>query len=181
MPLPFRSSAPPPARRRRAFLTQGEIVTAAAVVLERDGYDALKMRSVAAELGVQAAALYRYVESRAELDDLLFDHLMADCVPQVGGRDWREDLVAVASAWRQRLLSRRDATRIAIGQVSIGPNIAPLMEATLDALRRSGLGDGDLLEAYNACGIFVHGFASAEASQRDLASKPVGSSGGSRP
>src|SRR5689334_14647586 len=116
MVLPFRSTASQPARRRAAFLTQDEIVNTAARVLERDGFDALNMRSVAAELGVQAAALYRHVSGRAELVDLLFDHLMADCVPKVRGKDWREDLALVASAWRRRLVSRRDATRIALGQ-----------------------------------------------------------------
>ena len=171
MVLPFRSAVSPPARKRASFLTRDEIVAAAALVLERDGYDALNMRAVAAELRVQAAALYRHIESRAELDDLLFDYLMADCVPQTRGKDWREDLALVANAWRRRLVSRRDATRIALGQVSIGPNIAPLLDRTFDALRRSGLGESDVIKAYQACLIFVHGFASEEATQRDLMSK----------
>jgi AcrR family transcriptional regulator len=163
MVLPFRSAALP-TRRRAAFLTLDEIVAAAALILDRDGYDALNMRAIGSELGVQAAALYRHVTSRAELDDLLFDHLMADCAPQLRGEDWREDLRLVADAWRQRLVSRRDATRIALGQVSIGPNVAPIMDAALDALRRSGLNDRDIVEAYNACLVFVLGFASEEAS-----------------
>lgn len=171
MALPLRPAALPPARKRASFLTQGEIVAAAALVLERDGYDGLNMRAVAAELGVQAAALYRHVESRGELDDLLFDHLMADCAPKMAGKDWREDLMRVAGAWRQRLLSRRDATRIALGQVSIGPNIAPLMEVALEVLARSGLSDRDVVEAYQTYLVFVHGFASAEASHRELSSR----------
>jgi TetR/AcrR family tetracycline transcriptional repressor len=168
MVLPFRSPAQPN-RRRKSFLTQAEIIAVAADILNRDGFDALHMRSVAAELGVQAAALYRHVSGRAELVDLLFDHLMADCAPKVGGKDWRDDLAAVASAWRRRLVTCRDATRIALGQVSIGPNVAPLMEAALDALRRSGLCDRDVVEAFEAYLVFVHGFASEEASHRDLA------------
>jgi TetR/AcrR family tetracycline transcriptional repressor len=174
MALTFRPATARPGRRRAAFLTQAEIVAAAAVVLERDGYDALNMRAVAAELGVQAAALYRHVESRAELDDRLFDHLMADCAPKLRGEDWREDLKAVAGAWRRRLLERRDVTRIKLGQISIGPNIAPLMDASLEALQRSGLSDADAVEIYQAYLIVVHGFASAEASYRDLASRPDG-------
>lgn len=174
MVLPFSAAAPPPARRRTSFLTQGEIVAAAAVILERDGYDALNMRTVAAELRVQAAALYRHIQNRAELNDLLFDYLMADCAPHVRGIDWREDMRLIANAWRQRLVSRRDATRIALSQISIGPNIAPLMDATFGALSRSGLSENDVVEAYHACLIFVHGFASAEAGHRDLSSKLAG-------
>ena len=175
MALPFRPAATQPARRRAAFLSRGEIVEAAAAIVEREGYDALNMRALAAELGVKAAALYRHIESREELDDLLFDHLMADCAPRLSGEDWRADLMAIATAWRERLISRRDATRIALGQISIGENLAPLMDAALGVLRRAGLGDEDVVEAYHACVIFVHGFARAEASYRDLAARSDGS------
>ena len=173
MSLPFRPSATLPSRKRTAFLTREEIVTAAALVLERDGYDALNMRSLAAELRVQAAALYRHVESRAELDDLLFDRLMADCAPRVRGAKWQDDLVSVANAWRQRLVSRRDATRIALSQITIGPNIAPLMEFALETLQRSGLDDIGIVDAFQALFAFVHGFASDEAGRRAHAPNPA--------
>ncbi len=166
MALRFRAQTEHPARKRRTFLSREEIVAAAATVLERDGYDALNMRSVAALLDVQAAALYRYVKSREELDDLLFDHLMEGCAPAVPGSDWREDLRKIANAWRTRLLERRDATRIAFLDVSIGPNVIPLMEACLNALRRSGMDDDDVVDAYDTFIFFVHSVASAEASYR---------------
>jgi AcrR family transcriptional regulator len=169
--LAFRTAPDAAPRRRMQFLSRPEIVEAAAAILERDGYDALNMRAIAAELGVQAAALYRYVDSREALDDFLFDHLMADCAPALEGKDWRADLRAIAAAWRTRLLSRRDATRIALAQISIGPNLVPLMEASLGVLRRAGLGDEALVEAYRILTLFVHGFASSEASYRKLAAR----------
>ncbi|MFI4973155.1 MAG: TetR/AcrR family transcriptional regulator [Caulobacterales bacterium] len=174
MALPFRSGPEPAARRRRQFLSREEIIEAAAAILERDGYDALNMRAIAAELGVRAAALYRYVQSREELDDILFDHLMAGCTPALQGKDWREDLRAIAQAWRERLVSRRDATRIALGQISIGPNLLPLMEATLGVLRGAGLGDEALVEAYRTLTLFVHSFASSEAAYRSLQARDGG-------
>ena len=131
------------------------------------------MRAVAAELGVQAAALYRYVASREELDDLVFDHLMAGCLPKVVGRDWREDLRQVVQAWRRRLLERRDATRIVLGHISVGPNIAPLIDAVLNALRRAGLDGAAAAQAYETLLLFVHGFASTEAVYRRLAPDPA--------
>ena len=174
MTLPFRSRSAPSSRKRRQFLSRQKIVEAAAAILERDGYDALNMRSIAAELGVKATALYRYVDSREDLDDILFDHLMLGCVPALEGEDWRADLKAIAEAWRSRLLTRRDATRIALAQVSIGPNLLPLMEAALDVLRRSGLNDDDLIEAYQIHTLFVHSFASSQATYRALQARPNG-------
>ena len=174
MALPLRVKTATAERRRRAFLSRDEIVGAAAGILERDGYDALTMCAVAAELGVQAAALYRHIAGRDELDDLLFDHLMADCAPDVVGRYWREDVRSIAAAWRAQLVGRRDATRIALSLISVGPNVAPLMEVLLSALRRSGLGDDDVAMAYDALLLFVHSFASSEAIDRGLASRPEG-------
>jgi hypothetical protein len=133
------------------------------------------MRSVAAEIGVQAASLYRYVKNRAELDDFLFDHLMADCSAKLVGKDWRAHVRSIANAWRARLVGKRDATRIAINQVSIGPNVLPLMEASLSALRKSGLNDRDLIEAYQTCVLFVHSFATSEASYKSLLARNDGS------
>src|SRR5579863_3516335 len=151
MALPLRAQTAAAERRRRTFLSRDEIVEAAAAILERDGYDALTMRAIAAELGVQAAALYRHIAGRDQLDDLVFDHLMAGCTPDIAGHDWREDLRTIATAWRARLIGRRDATRIAVSLVSVGPNVAPLMAATLGALRRSGLSDDDVAMTYDAC------------------------------
>jgi TetR/AcrR family tetracycline transcriptional repressor len=174
MALPLRAQTAAAERRRRTFLSRDEIVEAAAAILERDGYDALTMRAIAAELGVQAAALYRHIAGRDQLDDLVFDHLMAGCTPDIAGHDWREDLRTIATAWRARLIGRRDATRIALSLVSVGPNVAPLMAATLGALRRSGLSDDDVAMTYDACLLFVHSLASSEAIYRALASRPEG-------
>lgn len=174
MVIRIRTDAAPAARKRQAFLSRQEIVEAAAVILQRDGYDALNMRALAAELGARAAALYRYVRGREELDDILFDHLMAGPPPDIGGADWREDLRTIASDWRARLIRKRDATRIALGQVSIGPNLLPLMEASLKTLSRSGLGEAEVIEAYQSITLFVHSFSHAEATYRAQQARPDG-------
>ena len=174
MALAFRLEDASRSRKRRTFLSRDEIVGAAAAILKRYGYDALNMRSVAAELGVQAAALYRYIDSREELDDLLFDHLMAGCMPIVKGKDWRVDFRNLCRTWRSHLNKKRDVTRIALSQVSIGPNIALLMEASLRILRHSGLDDAGVVDAYHVSTAFVLSFARAEAIYLELASRSDG-------
>jgi AcrR family transcriptional regulator len=49
--------------------TEAAIREAAAALIARHGYDAVSMRQLAAEVGVQAAALYRYFPTK---EDLLF-------------------------------------------------------------------------------------------------------------
>jgi AcrR family transcriptional regulator len=54
--------------------TQAAIRDAAINLIARHGYEAVTMRQLAAEVGVQAAALYRYFPTK---EDLLFDLMIA--------------------------------------------------------------------------------------------------------
>src|SRR5687767_6586362 len=93
-------------------LTRDEIVQAAARVLQREGYDRLTMRAVAAELSVQAPALYWHVKSKEDLSLLLFDHLIDDLDYGEPTGDWRADARRMTEALRRRLVETRDITRL---------------------------------------------------------------------
>jgi AcrR family transcriptional regulator len=58
----------------------GEIVSAARQVLEAGGRDALTMRRVADELGIQAPSLYKHFASKAELELAL----LTDALVEIG-------------------------------------------------------------------------------------------------
>src|SRR5579859_3023932 len=78
-----------PAQRSRA-----EITAAAIAIADREGLDAVSMRRVAAELGTGAASLYRYVDTRDDLVDLMTDAVGGEyLLPEPSG-DWLADLVA---------------------------------------------------------------------------------------
>jgi AcrR family transcriptional regulator len=55
-----------------------QIVAAAFAIIERNGFEALSMRVVAAEVGLSAMALYRYFENKAALLRALGDEVMID-------------------------------------------------------------------------------------------------------
>ena len=63
--------------------TQAAIRTAALTLIARQGYEAMSMRDLACEVGVQAAALYRYYPTKEEL---LFSLM-------------QEHMVELAAAW----------------------------------------------------------------------------------
>ncbi len=73
--------------------TEIAIREAAANLIARHGYEAMSMRQLAMEVGVQAAALYRYFPTKEEL---LFTLL-------------REHMEALAAAWRDRRPAAGDA------------------------------------------------------------------------
>ena len=101
--------APPaPARRRRgrpAKLSRQAILAAALALLDREGADALTMRRLGSELGVEAMSLYRHVKDRDELLEGLADFLATELEPRRGEVEWPDALRTFAG--ELRALARR--------------------------------------------------------------------------
>src|ERR1700727_1834999 len=98
---------------RPAQLSRAEITAVALRIADAEGLDAVSMRRVAAELGTGAASLYRYVETRDELLDLMTDATAAeyDLTPPPPGHpgavDWLAGLVALGEQGRAILRRHR--------------------------------------------------------------------------
>lgn len=163
-------------RKAGLQITRDEVVEAAAKVLARDGFDALTMRAVAAEIGVQAASLYWHVKSKGDLSLLLFDHLIdhLEYGPPTG--DWRADLKNMAERLRDRLLETRDITRLFPENYGSGPRAVRSLELGLGLLRQAGLPANEALHAYGAALSFIVGWCRFEVTRRaaaDLGSPPT--------
>jgi AcrR family transcriptional regulator len=63
---------------RPRSLTPDRLAKAALDVIERDGPFGLSMRAVAGELGMGTMSLYRYVQSREQLESLVVDLVLED-------------------------------------------------------------------------------------------------------
>ena len=66
--------AAPPMRSRRV----AEAVAAARMILEEEGADALTMRRLADEMGLQAPSLYKHFSGKADLELLLIEDALFD-------------------------------------------------------------------------------------------------------
>lgn len=147
-------------------LRREDVVQAAARLLEREGYDRLTMRGVAAELGVQAPALYWHVKSKEGLALLLFDHLISDLDYGAPTGDWRADLKRMAGVLRRRLVETRDITRLFPDDYSSGPRAARPLELSLGIMREAGLAPADAIAAYGAALSYVVGWSRFEVTRR---------------
>jgi TetR/AcrR family tetracycline transcriptional repressor len=154
-------------RKAGAQLTLEDVVQAAATVLARDGYDGLTMRAVAAEIGVQAPALYWHVKSKEDLSLLLFDHLIdnLDYGPPTG--NWRTDIRRMAQRLRERLVETRDIIRL-FPEDYTGPRANRSLELMLGLLRQAGVPAAEALHAYGAALAFVVGWARFEVTRRAI-------------
>ncbi len=158
-----RAAAQAPAGASTPPLSRDAIADAGLAVLERDGFDGLSMRKVAAELGVRAASLYWHVRDKQELLDLLADALLRDLDLTSASGDWREQIANAARCYRRALLRQRDAIRVLAGRFVIGPNYAKALEWTLSTLRAAGFGKGDAAHAlYLVMVAYTQGFVSQE-------------------
>jgi TetR/AcrR family tetracycline transcriptional repressor len=143
---------------KTAPVTREAIVAAAKALLERDGYEALTMRGVAKELGVQAASLYWHVRDKELLEDWLFGALLDEVKLRVRGVDWREDLRGIARQMREQLMSKRDMQRVSAGRFVLGAPLLRQMETILGVLRGGGLRDRDAAYAIYVLLNYVNGF-----------------------
>src|SRR5262245_7471646 len=75
---------PEPGGRRPRF-TRQQIAAVALAIADAEGFGAVSMRRVAAELGAGTMTLYYYVRSKDELLDLMDCALMADVLIPDGG------------------------------------------------------------------------------------------------
>jgi AcrR family transcriptional regulator len=126
---PERAALGRPAQRSRA-----EITAVALDIADREGLDAVSMRRVAAELGTGAASLYRYVETREELLDLMTDATAAEYALPAPTGDWLADLVAVGEQARVILRRHPWLPGLIITRPVIGPNGITLLEHVLTVL-----------------------------------------------
>jgi len=86
----------------RQPLTRRRILRAALELIDREGLEALSMRKLGAELGVEGMALYRHVAGKqallAGVVELLLEKLE---VPAAGAKTWDEAWLALARSYRR--------------------------------------------------------------------------------
>lgn len=111
-----------------------DIVSAAVAVAERDGLAAVTMRRVAGELGTGAASLYRHLDTRDDLLDLMIDEILREYRPPEVTGDPGADLVADLMQ-RLRFIRRHPWLTEAIeSRPGLGPALIRLLELGLERL-----------------------------------------------
>jgi len=175
-------SRPEPGARRPRF-TREQIAATALAIADAEGFDAVSMRRVAAELGAGTMTLYHYVRNKGELLALMHDGIMGELlVPDDEvSPDWREALTQLAV--RTRAAFQRHPWSIEAWRgVQRGPNTLRVLEQSLAAVADTGLDWAGQLELIAFVSDYVLGFAVREWELRehwamggsdDEASKPI--------
>jgi len=148
-----------PNRGPKPALTIDQIVATAVAIADAEGLEAVSMRRIADALGAGTMTLYRYVPAKAELLDLMLDHVMGEA-----------ELPGDVEGWRAKLeLHARDAMRhyerhpwtlgVSMVRPPLGPNLMANYEAMLAAASETGLPVDEWAPLTQLIGSYVQGAA----------------------
>jgi AcrR family transcriptional regulator len=136
----------PGRRGPRRGLSVDDIVAAAIAVADGEGLEALSMARVAKELGFTTMSLYRYVTSKDELLQLMWNASAEGAGELVlQGDGWRARLRSWAVIQRDMLDRHPWITQMPMAAPPLAPNSLAFVERGLEALDGTALPDADKL------------------------------------
>ena len=145
-------------------LSQEVILDAYVRLADREGPEAISLRRLGAELGVDATAVYRHFRDKDALLEAVADRLLFEVGERhVRSGDWRQDLRALALEGRRMYLAHPRLARVVAASPEPLPSNAGLTELILDDLRAAGLVDEEIALAYEALVTYVAGSSALDA------------------
>ncbi|RJQ82631.1 TetR family transcriptional regulator [Pseudonocardiaceae bacterium YIM PH 21723] len=162
-------------------LDREAVARASLSLLDEVGLDGLSLRNIAADLGVQAPAIYWHVKNKQELLDLMAEMILADHLGglQALGPDdsWADWVTNLARSIRTAMLRSRDGARVVSSSYGTGATALRVVDALLHALREAGFPLPDAARGADAVLNYVLGFTLNE----QLATPQPITGGGSDP
>ncbi|MDF5751633.1 TetR/AcrR family transcriptional regulator [Spongiactinospora sp. TRM90649] len=152
---------PAPKRGPKQRLDLTRIVEAAIAEADRGGPAALSMRALAQTLGIGPASLYTYVPGKAELLELMVEHVVgAQPLPDATA-GWREGLRGLATTDLATFRAHPWLLQVATSRTVFGPRVIARYDAALALLDGHGLAAIDIAGCVAAVESYVRGAASA--------------------
>lgn len=149
----------------RTPLSRDRVLDAAMAVADRGGVDAITMRRVARELGVEAMSLYHHVPNKDAILDGVVDRVFAAIeLPRPADDDWRDAIRARARSARAVLARHHWALGLMDSRRAPGPATLRHHDAVLGVLRRAGFSLPMAAHAVSLLDSYVYGFVLQEAS-----------------
>src|ERR1700685_2005466 len=136
-----------PARRGPKPRLSGDGIVGAAVrIADAEGLEAVSMARVAKELGFTTMSLYRYVTSKDELLQLMWNASAQGAETlELKGTSWRERLRNWALVQREAHEQHPWITQMPMAAPPLAPNSLTFVERGLETLDDTGITDADKL------------------------------------
>ena len=143
---------------RRAPLTKERVLRAAVDLADRDGIEALSMRKLGRELGVEGMALYRHVRGKDDLLDAIAEVVIGEIEAPRAEGEWKAAMRELSLSARQVMLRHPWAPRVIVDRAEIGPATLRHIDAVLGILAAGGFPIDMAHHALHVLGSRILGF-----------------------
>ncbi|MGF1472798.1 MAG: TetR/AcrR family transcriptional regulator C-terminal domain-containing protein [Rubrobacteraceae bacterium] len=146
----------------RQPLSRERILDAAMSFVDREGLEALSMRKLGAELGVEAMSLYNHVPSKGALLDGMVEVLLQRVEVPPESEDWETRVREAYRRFRQLAHAHPNVFPLLIVRPPDTMDGAWLVEAFLETLHQAGFDPRAALQAYRTLTSFTVGYIISE-------------------
>ena len=146
----------------REPLTRDRIIATALAYCDANGVEALTMRNLAAELGVQPMSLYHHVEGKDGILAGMIEAMLAETEIGAASVDWREWVAIVFASMRGLAHKHPGAIEVLYSAPTSGPTAAQASAMGLDAFVRGGFTPLQAAQAVSGVSLAALGLSSNE-------------------
>jgi AcrR family transcriptional regulator len=136
--------------KARVRLDKDRVLRAAIQIADQSGIEALSMRRLAQELGVEAMSVYYYVANKDEILDGILNLVITEFELAVGGPDWKAAVRRSAVSAHDVLMRHPWACNLMMSVKRVAPARMRYMESLLQRLREAGFSANMTHHAYHA-------------------------------
>jgi AcrR family transcriptional regulator len=152
------AAEPSPSPQARVPLTRDRILRTAIRVADEEGLDALTMRRLGQELGVQAMSLYNHVANKDDLYEGIVDLAMSEIEAPSPDAGWKTALRETAISAHRAFVRHPWACSLHMATPRINDDRMEWMEGVLRTLREAGFSPNMTHHAYHALDSHITGF-----------------------
>ena len=142
----------------RIPLSRERILRAAIDLADQGGIEALSMRKLGQQLGVEAMSLYNHVANKDDLLDGIVEAVAAEIDLPPDGADWKTAIRHTAISSHEVFLRHRWACSLMMHRPKASTVRMRWMEAVLRTLREAGFSADMTHHAYHALDSHITGF-----------------------
>ncbi|MBI5086674.1 MAG: TetR/AcrR family transcriptional regulator C-terminal domain-containing protein [Acidobacteria bacterium] len=147
----------------RPRLTKHDVIAAALRLLDSDGIEALSMRRLAAELGIEAMSLYSHVDSKDALLTSVLDLAIEELpVPSPADGDWKDWVRAWMQGARQVFSNHPNLFHVIRSGTALGPGVLGKIDALMARLHAAGFDSPAQLRIWHLLRAYLFGTLTEE-------------------
>ena len=151
----------------RIPLSRERVLRAAIALADEGGIEALSMRKLAKELGVEAMSLYNHVANKDDVLDGIVEAAWGEVVVPTGEADWKTEIREIAVSVHETLLRHAWVSGLRMSHKP-GPARLRYGDSLLGCLRNAGFSKDLTYHGYHIIESYIIGFTDQVLSYRAI-------------